>query len=106
MAFTHKSRRIGYDNIANGSATGVERIIAGSGAFGDGTTKEAIDTFGVSADCVNSSFIANRVVELELGGAAGSSDSNSVNDPSSATTPFYTSATSFSSSIGELNTAI
>lgn len=101
MAYTFRSKRLGYDNIAAGSATGFERVIAGGGP-GDATTKEDINNMNVSADGVNTSYIANRMVELELGGAAGSSDSNMLNNPSSDTTPFYTSATSFTSSIGEL----
>lgn len=102
MAFTFRSKRLGYDNIAAGSATGFERVIDGGGP-GDATTKESGETRGVSADCVNSSYIANRVVELDLG---GTSSGDYVGQPSSATSPFYTSATSFTSSIGELNTAI
>ena len=105
MAFTAKSRRLAYDNIANDSATGAERIVDGSAnTRGDATTKQAIDCFGVSADTVNSSFIANRVVELHP--AEGSSTGDYVNQPTSATTHGYTSATSYTSAIGELNTAI
>lgn len=105
MAYTQKSKRLGYDNIANGSAAGFERVIAGGGV-GDSTTKESNETRGVSADCVNSSYIANRSVELEVGGVILSSDGNYTNVPSSDTTPGYTSATSSTSAIGELNTAI
>ncbi len=106
MAYTLKSKRLGYDNIAAGAAAGFERVVQGSAAPGDATTKEAIDHFVTSDVGTNTSFIADRPVELENGGWAGSSNSNYVNVPSSDTTPFYTSATSFTTAVGELNTAI
>ena len=33
MAYTRKSKRIAYDNIASGSVTGAENIIAVGGSF-------------------------------------------------------------------------
>lgn len=105
MAFTFRSRRQGYDNIANGSASGFERVVPGGGA-GDATTRESVDNRGVSADCVNSSFITNRPVELDLGMGGDTSSGDYVGQPSSATSPFYTSQTSWTSAIAELNTAI
>ena len=106
MAFTHKSKRYGYDNIANGSAAGVERIVAGSGAFGDATTELSVDALVTSTEGTNTSFIADRPVELLLGMGGATSSGNYVGQPSSATTPFYTSETSWTSAINELNTAI
>ena len=105
MAFTFKSKRVGYDNIASGAAAGFERVIEGGGP-GDATTKQSIETRGVSADCVASSYIADRVVELHLGMGGATSSGDWVGQPSSATTPYRTSATSFTSAISELNTAI
>jgi hypothetical protein len=45
MAFTFQNKRLGYDNIAAGSATGFERVIAGGGP-GDSTTKLSKDSGG------------------------------------------------------------
>src|SRR5262245_38382852 len=45
MAFTFKDRRLGYDNIAIGSATGQERVIEGGGV-GDATTRTNLDSGG------------------------------------------------------------
>ena len=114
MAYTFRSKRMAYDNIANGSATGIERHVAGGG--GIETTRDGIDNIGVSADYVNSSNVANRVRELDCGHATLVSDANCIwfgartgpgtganaFDPTSATTPGYTSTTSFTSAIGEL----
>jgi len=115
MAFVFKSRRQGYDNIATGSATGVEFHNPGA-SYGEKTSREHIETLGVSADCVNSSFITARPLELPMGGIvsdANLSGHNAANPtsivditPTSATTPGYTSTTSFTSAIRELNTAI
>jgi hypothetical protein len=101
VAFTAKSKRVGYDNIANGSATGFERVIAGGGR-GDSTTKESNDTLGVSADCANSSFIANRQVEKIMGMGGNTSTGDWTGQPTSATSPYRTSVTSDTSAIGEL----
>ena len=113
MAYTLKSKRMAYDNIANGSATGIERIVSGSAADGDraggvgatpgvdSTTRECFDNvMGTSTDGLNTSIIANRMLELVAG--AQSTDSNTNNEPTSATTPGYTSGTSFTSAVGEL----
>lgn len=100
MAFTFQSKRLGYDNIANGSATGFERVIAGGGP-GDSTTKQSAETLGVSADLTNSSYIANRVKEFYLGQGQAVTDANWVGEPSSNLQPYRTSTTSFTSAIGE-----
>ena len=99
MAFTHKSKRMAYDQIANGSATGRENIVevGALGSLGDRTTRQSVDL-------LDTVFTANRVVELHP--AAGSSTGDYVGQPTSATTPGYTSQTSYTSAIGELNTAI
>jgi hypothetical protein len=51
MAFTFQNRRLGYDNIAVGSATGFERVIAGGGP-GDGTTKPSKESGGNTSTSV------------------------------------------------------
>jgi hypothetical protein len=106
MAYTLKSKRLGYDNIAAGSAAGFERVIAGAGTPGDSTTKESAECLGVSADCVNSSYTANRVVELDLGMGGATSSGDWFGQPTTATSPYWTSGTSQTSAISELNTAI
>ena len=109
MAFTWRSKRWGYDNIATGSATGIERIVDGTARTGgvgatpgvDSTTRQCFDNvMGTSTDGLNTSIIANRMLELVAG--AQSTDSNTNNEPTSATTPGYTSGTSFTSAVGEL----
>ena len=45
MGFTFQNRRLGYDNIAVGSATGFERVVPGGGP-GDSTTRPSRDSGG------------------------------------------------------------
>ena len=120
MAFTYQNKRCAYDNIANGSATGIERIVDGT-ARGFGTpsltSRDGYDN--VATSDVATSYTLNRVRELHLG-AQLVSDSNAIWHrnadapagiganapdtfaPTSATTPGYTSATSFTTAVGEL----
>ena len=93
MAFTVKSKRLGYDNIATGSATGRERIVPGGGE-GDSTTKE-------SGENRSASYVANRHQELIMGMGGATSSGAWTGEPSSATTPYRTSDTSDTSAIGE-----
>ena len=109
MGWTFRDKRRGYDNIANGSAAGQERHIVGGG--GIETTRNGIDNVGTSTDYTNSSNIAGTFRELVMG-AQLVSDGNSIwfgartaglpYDPSSATTPGYTSTTSWTTAVGEL----
>lgn len=50
MAFTFRSKRLGYDNIAEGSATGVERHNAGSSGE---TTRLTLDQRGSSTSALS-----------------------------------------------------
>ena len=120
MAYTRNNKRMAYDNIANGSATGIERIVDGTARAGgtiDVTSRDGYDN--VATSDVATSYTANRVRELHLG-AQLVSDANAiwrrnadvaagigaaaadVFAPTSDTTPGYTSATSFTTAVGEL----
>ena len=120
MAYTRNNKRLAYDNIANGSATGIERIVnatARGGGTIDMTSRDGYDNVAVSADAT--SYTANRARELHLG-AQNVSDSNAIWHrnadapagiganapdtfaPTSATTPGYTSTTSYTTAVGEL----
>lgn len=113
MAYTFKSKRMAYDNISAGNAAGGEHLLGSSAdllnstvpGLADGTTRQSVETLGVSADCVNSSFITNRPVELPMGGLVSNMNIHAAGvdqSPSSATTPNYTSTTSWTSAINEL----
>lgn len=91
MAYTFKNKRLAYDNIAVGSATGQERHIAGGG--GIETTKDGLDNVVVSAD--GTSYTLNRVRELPIAGHS-SDAGNPTNIPGSTSdSSFYTSTTSW-----------
>ena len=89
MAFTFKSKRLGYDNIANGSAAGFERVVPGGGP-GDATTREQADTLG-------STYIADRPLELHTGQGVSTSNANWTGMPTSTEAPYQTSESSFTS---------
>lgn len=98
MAYTWKSRRLAYDNIANGSATGVEFHNAGA-SYGEKTSRESIETRAVSADALNSSNIAGAHLELPLDNNTSAKDvvwnGAAQTSPTSDTSPGYTSGTSW-----------
>lgn len=45
MAFTYRNKRLGYDNIANGSATGLENAVVAGTGIGE-TTRPNLDSGG------------------------------------------------------------
>ncbi len=116
MAYIRRSKLYGYDNIAAGSATGQERTItgvtpgAGTGGTESTTFQNADNTVTSSApdSGTNTSFITGRAHDLHVGwtgvqnvtdsnvhGPIGTADADQT--PTSATTPGYTSTTSFTS---------
>lgn len=46
MAFTWKNKRYGYDNIAAGSAAGIEKVVAGATTQPGETTRPSLDSGG------------------------------------------------------------
>ena len=108
MGYTWRNKRLGFDNIANGSATGVEFHNAGA-SYGEKTSQQSRDRLVTSDSGTNTSLISAVNVELPMVGTSTGavSDSNlsghnpanptSIVDitPTSATTPGYTSETSW-----------
>jgi hypothetical protein len=93
MAYTFQNRRLGYDNIAVGSATGFERVVPGGGP-GDGTTRPGKDSGGNTSTSVLA--IARREMSIRL----PSSDDNTVEETrltSNTSHTGNTSGTSYSS---------
>ncbi len=77
MAFTQRSKRLGYDNISEGNAAGKELIIGG-GSSGDGeTTRLTLSQRGAST-----SALSQQLPELLI--------------------PGYTSGSSFTSNFTEI----
>ncbi len=76
MAETYRGRRIKYDNIAVGSATGVERTITGGGG-------ERTSTYGGKAEnfrtVCNSSYTAARTIEHFLKTVCGAATTDQTN---------------------------
>lgn len=91
MAFTFQNRRLGYDNIANGSATGFERVVPGGGP-GDSTTKYSRDSGG------NTSTSALAVGRRENVIRVPSTDDNNQEETTNTSATAHTRMTSDTSS--------
>ncbi len=104
MAFTFKSKRLGYDNIAAGSAAGKELIVV-AGGDGDGeTTRLTLSQRGTST-----SNLSQGMPERVIGAKAGTvTDWNTpaqhprpTSSGTSDTSPWVTSGTSDTSAFPE-----
>jgi len=97
MAFTFQNKRVGYDNIAAGSAAGFERVIAGGGP-GDCTTKVNKDSGGNTSTSVLAIGRFENTIKIP------SSDQNNAEETtltSNTSHTGYTSGTSVTSNFGE-----
>lgn len=93
-AFTYKSRRLAYDNIASGSAAGRENIIAaGESPTGDFTTKPNADSGGNTSTSVLAIARQERLIRNGSSDSTGQT-SNNISE--------YTSETSISSNFPEV----
>ena len=99
MAFTYKSKRMAYDNISVGNATGRENIIAaGESPTGDFTTAPSRDSGGNTSTSVLA--IARR--ENLIADPNRVSDDVPIVPGSTSATSGYSSGTSVTSSFPEV----
>ncbi len=97
MAFTWKNKRYGYDNIAAGSAAGMERVVAGTTVPGE-TTRPSLDSGGNTSTSVLAVGRRENLIRLP------SSDDNTVQETlltSNTSHTGYTSGTSITSVFAE-----
>ena len=102
MAFTFQSKRLGFDNIAVGSATGIERHVVGGGP-GDATTRISRDGITAGSSTLELHVNAGLVSANSLINTGGpTTDRVSGDIPgSTSNSSFYTSDTSWTSKFPE-----
>ncbi len=97
MAFTFQNKRLGYDNIAAGSATGQERVVPGGGP-GDGTSQTDRDkNTGTSTSPLALARLENWIKQP----STDDNNAQETHDTSSTSHTGYTSGTSRSSNFME-----
>jgi len=99
LAFTFRNRRLGYDNIAAGSAAGIEFHNTGA-SYGEKTSNESNDGPQAAAVCreyhVGPGSSTGAVSDSNLSGHNPANPTSIVDiTPTSETTPGYTSQTSW-----------
>jgi hypothetical protein len=97
LAFTFQNKRLGYDNIAAGSATGFERVVPGGGP-GDGTTKLSKDSGGNTS---TSNLAVGRFENVIRQPSTNDNTQEETTDTSNTSYVGYTSGTSCTSNFLE-----
>lgn len=95
MAFVYRNKRLGYDSISTGNASGQERHVDGGG--GIETTRTVIDSGGNTSTSALAVAMRENVIHNPT-----SADQLAGIDTSTAPSSGYTSGSSFSSAIHEL----